>query len=282
MIEVKLHLGYSGFCLAKEHHTIKGGGNIDVKFNALWALIQHPSKGYILFDTGYTQRFFKATKKYPNKLYANLTKVVLKESEEVKQQMKENKIECKDIKHIIISHFHADHVGGLKDFENAQIHVSKAALDQVNKLPKLLAFSKGILKELLPNNLNSRVSVIEENSLISKDSIFNNKYDLFGDGSLIIYNLTGHAAGQIGLLLETKKNKYFLVADACWNIKAILENKLPSPIVRLFFDSWKDYKKSILKIKKFHEENISVKIVPTHCAITTDKLVSNTFFSNDL
>ena len=165
MIEVKLHLGYSGFCLAKEHHTIKGGGNIDVKFNALWALIQHPSKGYILFDTGYTQRFFKATKKYPNKLYANLTKVVLKESEEVKQQMKKNKIECKDIKHIVISHFHADHVGGLKDFENAQIHVSKAALDQVNKLPKLLAFSKGILKELLPNNLNSRVSIIEENEI---------------------------------------------------------------------------------------------------------------------
>ena len=145
-----------------------------------------------------------------------------------------------------------------------------------------MAFSKGILKELLPNNLNSRVSVIEENSLISKDSIFNNKYDLFGDWSLIIYNLTGHAAVQIGLLLETKKNKYFLVADACWNIKAILENKLPSPIVRLFFDSWKDYKKSILKIKKFHEENSSVIIVPTHCAITTDKLVSNTFFSNDL
>jgi hypothetical protein len=70
--------------------------------------------------------------------------------------------------------------------------------------------------------------------------------------------------------------------QTCWNIKAILENKLPSPIVRLFFDSWKDYKKSILKIKKFHEENSSVKIVPTHCAITTDKLVSNTFFSNDL
>ena len=80
LTKVKLHLGYAGYCLAKETHTIKGGNNINVKFNALWALIHHPINGYILFDTGYTKRFFEATKKYPNKLYANLTKVVLKKA----------------------------------------------------------------------------------------------------------------------------------------------------------------------------------------------------------
>ena len=88
LTKVKLHLGYAGYCLAKETHTIKGGNNINVKFNALWALIHHPINGYILFDTGYTKRFFEATKKYPNKLYANLTKVVLKKGEEVKEQLK--------------------------------------------------------------------------------------------------------------------------------------------------------------------------------------------------
>ena len=56
------------------------------------------------------KRFFEATKKYPNKLYANLTKVFLKKSEEVKEQLKENNIDCNEIKHIVISHFHADHV----------------------------------------------------------------------------------------------------------------------------------------------------------------------------
>ncbi len=279
---VKLHLGYAGYCLAKENHTIKGARKINIKFNALWGLIQHPSKGYILFDTGYTKRFFEATKRYPNKLYANLTKVFLKDSEEVKEQLNKNNISCDDIKHIIISHFHADHVGGLKDFRNAQIHVSKAALNQVNKIPKFFAFSKGILKDLIPRDLNSRVSIIEEKSTIIRDSIFNFKYDLFGDDSLIAFKLGGHAAGQIGLLLETNKGKYFLIADACWNIKAIVNNKLPDPIVRIFFDSWNDYKKSIQKVKEFHISNGSVKIIPTHCAATTDPLVSNKFFSNEL
>lgn len=282
MTKVKLHLGYAGYCFAKEKHTINGGSNIDVKFNALWALIQHPLKGYILFDTGYTKRFFEATKKYPNKLYANLTKVVLKESEEVKEQLKKNNIDCNEIEHIVISHFHADHIGGLKDFKNAKIHVSKAALNQVNKIPKILAFSKGILKDLIPKNLNSRVSIIEYNSTKIKDPIFNYKYDLFGDNALLLLDLSGHAAGQIGLMLETENGKYFLIADACWNIKAITENKLPSPIVRLFFESWQGYKKSILKVREFQNSNNSVKIIPTHCAYTTDKLVADIFFSNEL
>ena len=68
-------------------------------------------------------------------------------------------------------------------------HVSKAALNQVNKIPKFLAFSKGILKDLIPKNLNSKF-FIEENFLLNiKDAIFNYKYDLFGDNALLLLNL---------------------------------------------------------------------------------------------
>ena len=282
MNKVKLHLGYSGYCMAKENHTIKGGGHIDIKFFALWGLIKHPTQGYILFDTGYTKRFFEATKRYPNKLYAKLTKVFLNDDDTVKEQLRKNNIDCNEINHIIISHFHADHVGGLKDFQNAQFHVSQVALDHVNNISRSLAFSKGILTDLIPSDLNERTLIIEEHSIKLTDPIFNHKYDLFGDETIMVFNLGGHAAGQIGILLETEKDHYFLVADACWNMKAITEDKLPSPIVRLFFDSWKDYKQSIAKLKTFHSKYQSVKIVPTHCAYTTEGLVSNQIFSNEL
>ena len=268
--------------MAKENHTIKGGSHIDIKFFALWGLIKHPTQGYILFDTGYTKRFFEATKRYPNKLYAKLTKVFLNEDDPVKEQLKKNNIDCNEIKHIIISHFHADHVGGLKDFENAQLHMSQVALDQVNKISKSLAFSKGILTDLIPLDLNERALIIEEHAVQLKDPVFNYKYDLFGDETIMVFNLGGHAAGQIGILLETEKAPYFLIADACWNINAIIEDKLPNPVVRLFFDSWKDYKQSIAKLKKFHSAHRNVKIVPTHCSQTTEGLVSNQIFSNEL
>ena len=35
---------------------------------------------------------------------------------EIKNQLKSLGLETSDIKHIIISHFHADHIGGIKRF----------------------------------------------------------------------------------------------------------------------------------------------------------------------
>jgi glyoxylase-like metal-dependent hydrolase (beta-lactamase superfamily II) len=110
MKEVKLYLGYAGFCEAKESHSIRGEANRDIKFHALFGLIQHPEKGWILYDTGYTKRFYAYTKSYPNKLYAKLTKVFVTEEDEIKNQLKHFGIKPTDIKHIIITHFHADHV----------------------------------------------------------------------------------------------------------------------------------------------------------------------------
>ena len=116
MNKVKFFINYSGYCLANAKYVIKGQKSQLIKFHALYALILHPSKGYILFDSGYTTRFFDATNSYPNKIYANETKVVIEKKNEVKSQLESTGIMAEEIKHIIISHFHADHIGGIKGF----------------------------------------------------------------------------------------------------------------------------------------------------------------------
>jgi glyoxylase-like metal-dependent hydrolase (beta-lactamase superfamily II) len=282
MNKVRLHINYAGYCLAKESHSIKGGKNKDIRFQAMFGLIQHPKYGWILYDTGYTRRFFDATNKYPNKIYAKMTKVVIKEEDEVVKKLSHFNLTPADIKHVIISHFHADHIGGLKDFKNATFYVSKEAYKQYQKTSSFFGFTKGILKDLVPIDFEQRLVFIEEFASQSADDIFNFKYDLFKDQSILVYALPGHAAGQIGLQLNTEKNKYFLVSDACWNIRAITELSLPSSIVRLFFDSWKSYKSSIRKLNSYHKKYPEVIIVPTHCSLTTSKLVSNKFDMDEL
>ena len=274
MNKVKFLINYSGYCLADAKYVIKGQKSKLIKFHALYALILHPRKGYILFDTGYTTRFFDATNSYPNKIYANKTKVVIEKKNEVKSQLESIGILAKEIKHIIISHFHADHIGGLKDFVNAKIYCSKKSYKQVKSINNFFAFSKGILKDLIPKNIEKRLAFIEDIATQKEDEIFKKKYDLFNDNTIIAYDLPGHAKGQVGILLETLKNKYFLIADSCWNIQAIKEDKLPNKIVRLFFDSWKDYIISLKRIKKFKKLNPEVTLVPTHCSKTTDPLIS--------
>ena len=282
MVKVKLYLGYAGYCLAKENDAMRGGDKRSIKFYALWGIIDHPEKGMILYDTGYSERFFDATKSFPNKIYALATKVHLKKDEDVKSQLVNNNIDPDDIKHVIITHFHADHVCGLKDFKNAKFYTSRKALGHVLKIPKSIAFTKAILKDLLPEDLRERCIVVEDSCEQLNDETFGYKYDLFNDSTVYIYDLPGHAAGQIGVCVETEKQSYFLISDACWLKNAYLNDQLPNPIVKLFFDSWKKYKDTIKKIKKFHKLNPKTLIVPTHCTESTMDLVSQKISFNEL
>lgn len=273
MKETQLYIGYAGHCYAKEKHAIKSGQNKNIVFHALFALIKHPEKGYILFDTGYSKRFYDATKRYPSKIYANATKVVIGDDDDVKSQLIKNNINPNEIKYIILSHFHADHTGGLIDFPNATIFCSKKAWQYTNKLNPYLGFSKGVLKKQHPKNIEKQIKIIEEICTPTSHIYLGNEYDLFNDRSILIYDLPGHAAGQIGIRLSTLNNKYFFVADACWLSESYRNYVLPHQIVRLFFHSWRDYKNSLLKIHNFHKNQTDEKIIPTHCKETTDQLV---------
>ncbi|MBP6686632.1 MAG: MBL fold metallo-hydrolase [Lacibacter sp.] len=274
MNELQLYLNYAGYCEASEHHAIRNGRKQTIKFHALFGLIRHPVKGWILFDTGYTQRFYEATNRFPDRIYALITKVYISPEDEVKQQLTRFGLTTDDISHIIISHFHADHIGGLKDFNKATFYCSFAAYSQVKRISKAFAFTKGILKSLIPDDFENRLRIIEEFASTDTDDIFGRKYDLFHDGSLLIYQLPGHAAGQIGLLLKTRKQTYFLVADACWLKESYKNMILPHSSVRFFFHSWSDFKQSLKKIHTYYQQYPTTIIVPTHCSATTFNLVS--------
>jgi glyoxylase-like metal-dependent hydrolase (beta-lactamase superfamily II) len=273
MKKVKLYLNYAGYCWAKENHAIKTGSNKQIKFHALWGLIEHPSLGYILYDTGYTEQFYRATARFPNKIYALITKVQVTKEDEVANQLKKHNIDPNEIQHVIVTHFHADHVSGLKDFPNAKIYTSSTALEHTLALGQTFAFTKGVLKELLPNDLSKRAVLIDKSCCKMIDPIFGEVYDLFGDNSIRVINLPGHAAGQIGLILETIKTNYFLIADACWLKESIEKNIMPNAVVKLFIHSWANFIDSISKIQKYHKLNPDTIIVPTHCFESTISLI---------
>ncbi len=282
MNKIKLCLNYAGYCTAKEGHAIRGGGNYPIRFHALWGLIQHPGKGWILYDTGYTRRFYAETRAFPNNIYALLTKVFVNTEDEVKFQLEKVGIQADDVQHIIITHFHADHIGGLKDFPNARFYVSKAAVNKALKSNGLKAVTGGILKGLIPSDFKDRINLIEEISTPVLNHEFGMMYDLFHDQSVFVVPLPGHAAGQIGILLETEKHSYFLISDSCWLSESYEKNLLPNSVSRLIFDSWTDFKSTLRKIHKFYIDHPETIIVPTHCIKSTSKLVSGKIDLNEL
>src|SRR5687768_10084410 len=126
---VKLTLLSAGYCTAPEHVLQRGGRHADVRLPALFALIEHPEAGYILYDTGYSRRFYDETARGLNSLYARVTPVTVREEDEAVAQLAGRRIAPREIEHVIVSHFHADHVGALRDFPAARFHYSRGGWD---------------------------------------------------------------------------------------------------------------------------------------------------------
>ena len=270
MVNVTYQLFEVGHCKHCERVTKKTGRLRAANFPAIVALISHPTKGKILFDTGYSARFFQYTKYFPFSLYRYLTPVTL--TANLKQQLANQSIAAEDINYIILSHLHADHIGGVTDFSHAKLIMHPDTLTQSKQINQWRNLLKGFIPQLLPADYLTRLSPIGKSRTLQAEFMpFEQGFDVFGDGSVMLVELPGHAKGQLGAILNSKP-KAFLIADSCWHIDTILKADLPHKVTRLVHDNWAQYLKTITKLKQFNQNNPDIELIPSHCAKTFERL----------
>jgi len=253
--EIKL---YSvGYCTHPEFMVKRGGSFASIKFPALVAQINYNNRT-MLFDTGYGTHFFDATAKFPEKFYALTTPVTL---EKPLFEMLDSKVDS-----IFISHFHADHIGGLRDFPEAKLYCSKEAYEvAISKKSRFTKTRMGVLPQLLPNDFEKRVTFIEDLPKVKLPDYlapFEEGYLL--DERFYVIELDGHAEGQYGLVVDDT----FFVSDAVWDIEAITKGVKPNILTHIIFKDTKVYYETIEKLQRLYKKNPSMKIVPTHCSKT--------------
>lgn len=266
----------AGYCTHPEAVVVRDGQWKTTNFPSLFALISHPESGNILFDTGYSDRFFQETRHFPLRLYALTTPVYFQPEDSAVYQLKNQGIEPESVQYIIISHFHADHIGGLRDFPNARFVCFKSAYEAVKHRRGISALKAGFLSGLLPSDFEQRAIFVEDKKRISlppQYTPFDTGFDLLGDGSLYAVELPGHATGQLGLFfIDADHQSYFLIADACWLSRAYQEFVKPHPIANLIFSDRQEYVDTLSKIHQLYKLNPEVKIIPTHCSKTWNEL----------
>lgn len=269
MTPVKLTLMSDGYCRQLERISLRGGSWKIVRFEAMFALMEHPSAGPVLFDCGYSERFFDETRKCPWRFYRWITPVTLHEERgSAARQLAARGIASESVRHVFVSHFHADHIGGLRDFPQAVFYCSRAAWEDVSGRTGLAALRRAFLPGLVPEDFAERVRFLEDCPVVDiADQFppFVEARDVFGDGSLLAVDLPGHAVGQCGLFCWDESGKpTLLAADGAWSGEAVRSLRPPSRLVRLLGD-WRELNRTLTKLHRLHEARPEVRIIPSHC-----------------
>lgn len=257
----------AGHCTHPELATRRGAPAKACEFPALVALLQHPLHGQILFDTGYSAHFLRATDAFPERLYRLVTPVHLRERESLASQLRIDGIAPERIDWIVLSHLHGDHVGGLADFPHARVACAREAWDDMQARTRLGALRKGLLPALLQGR-HEPLRWFEDLPAVvmpAPFADFGDARDLFGDGSLLLVPLPGHAAGHFGALFSDAQGPVFLVADASWSSQSIRDNTPPPALVTGWLGDTATYRDTLAKLHVLHRTAPQVRIVPAHC-----------------
>ena len=261
---VHCHVLDTGYCDAMESLVIRGGAWRHVALHSIVAVIEHPTHGWLLWDTGYAPRMFDATTQWPYSLYRRATPLHICHDLAVVNQLARFGLVPGDIRRVLLSHFHADHLAGLCDFPTAEVIAHRAAFEHVVACTGMSALRRAFLPALLPDDFASRATLLTEfaGPTISQ---FGPTHDLFEDGSLLLVPLPGHARGQLGLLAHTDRGQVLFAADSCWLTRSIRERRPPSRLTNVVADSPNSLRATLWRLHAFAAEHPEVRIVPSHC-----------------
>jgi glyoxylase-like metal-dependent hydrolase (beta-lactamase superfamily II) len=258
------HLLDTGHCLASEHHLIRGGRRRRLAIHSLVALLGHPTQGWLLWDAGYAPRMLDVTHRFPYRLYRWATPLRLAPELAVLAQLPRFGLEPGAIRRVVISHFHADHISGLRDFPRADLIAARSAYASIAGRTGFGALARAFIPDLLPPDFERRAVLLDDFAGPALDGL-GPTLDLFGDGSAVVLSLPGHARGQIGLLANTQRGQLFFIADSCWMSEAFRTNTPPHWITRLFIDDFATMKSTLAQIHQYHRQHPGVTLIPSHC-----------------
>lgn len=129
---------------------------------------------------------------------------------------------------MIITHFHADHISGLRQFVNAQFIVDGTAVQAIRENSAFTNYRHGVFPELLPDDFDQRFVDLRKPTVCPSTHGLPAGFDVFDDGSLIAIPLPGHMNSHFGLFFPKAQRPFLYATDTQWLHQAVMEDRLPA------------------------------------------------------
>ncbi|MDR2875202.1 MAG: MBL fold metallo-hydrolase [Methylobacillus sp.] len=256
----------AGYCTHIACMALRGAGFSVCRFPARAWLIE-TARGRWLWDTGYASHFLDHTRHGVFAWYRRVTPVHFNAGDALAWQLRERGLSANDLTAVILSHFHGDHIAGLRDLQGAPTCLSGAGWNATRSLRGIRALRKGFVPGLIPPDFETSMTAVEtfdRVALPAELAPFTHAYAVPGsDGELLIVELPGHAAGHLGAFVATAQGWVMLASDAAWSPAAYRNLVGPSRLTHAIMDDATQYYDTLHKLNQLDRQK-NVKILLTH------------------
>lgn len=251
----RLHTFRVGHCTHPACMALKGAGLASRCFPSRAYLIE-TSHGPVLWDTGYAERFHAATSQGIYRLYPLITPVHFGPDEALVGQLKTLGLSAGDVRTVVMSHFHADHIAGIRDFPAARLLASGTGWAAVRGLSGLQAVRQAFVPALLPPDVEARLDFVEQLPRVvlpPECQPFTEGFDVTGSGEVLIVELPGHAVGHLGAFVREEGGWTLLASDAAWADESYRTLRGPSELSFLIQHNRAAYYRTLRQLHTLHQ-----------------------------
>lgn len=226
-------------------------------------VIEHP-EGIIVIDTGETARTSEPSyfpKWHPYFRYGVQMRV--EPEQEVGPQMKKLGLSTNDVRWVIMTHLHTDHVGGISHFPRSEFLVSRQEYKSSLGL-------KGKLRGYLPDHVPTWFSPRVVDYTTGLFGTFTTGYTVTQAADVLVVPTPGHTLGHQSVILREGDVTYLFAGDTSYTEQLMIDKNIDgvSPSPRLARDT-------VARIHEFIRAQPTV-YLPSHDPMSKQRMVQST------
>ena len=230
----------------------RGGSPWDKRDSVSTAvLVRHP-QGDLLIDTGLGRTIAEQMREFPFlfRLGTDLARF-----QAAADQLDAAGYDWRQLRYILLTHAHWDHVSGVPDFPGVPVLVTAAELRYIDEGGWATAHARSM-------NAAFQVYAFEDGPYMG----FTQSRDLYGDGSIVIVPAPGHTPGSVVVFVTLSGGaRYAFVGDLVWQLEGLLDREMrPWFEAQTLGENSVLLRQSLLRMSAIATRYPQITIVPSH------------------